>query len=209
MRLLKRLFSKEDRYLHLLEASAEEGRASVRALQQVLQPNAAQKALDEILRARDRERQICTEIHVLLCQGEPPSLAREDVECLARALCRIPKGVKKFAERYGLCAAYVRDVSFTQQLSMLQTATETLYQMAIDLRSGSRLTATKLHNETLQRIEGEADDLLVTSLGELYHGHHDFLKAVMLKDLYELLERVFDRCRNAGNALLQVSLKQS
>jgi hypothetical protein len=30
-----------------------------------------------------------------------------------------------------------------------------------------------------------------------------------LKDLYELLERVFDRCRNAGNILLQIALKQS
>ncbi len=209
MSLLKHLFSKEDRFFRLLEASAAEGLASVQALQQVLTAASPESALDQILQARDEDRQIYTEIDVLLCSGEPTPLAREDIAALARALYRIPKGAKKFAERFVLCAPSIRDVSFAQHAQMLETASQTIYQMTVGLQGGSRLAITKQHNETLQKIEGDADKLLVATLDQLYRGQHDFLKAVMLKDLYELLERVFDRCRNAGNILLQIVLRQS
>jgi uncharacterized protein Yka (UPF0111/DUF47 family) len=35
------------------------------------------------------------------------------------------------------------------------------------------------------------------------------LTALALKDLYELLEKVFDRCRDAGNVISHVVLKHS
>jgi uncharacterized protein len=209
MSLLKNLFRKEDRFFHLLEASAEEGRASVKGLEQILKAPSSPSSLDQILQARDKERQIQTEIDVLLCEGTPPPLPREDIEALARALYRIPKGTKKFAERFLLCAPQLGDISFDLHAQMLQTATETIHEMVVGLRGGTRLDAVKERNKTLQTIEGEADKLLVARLDELYHGQHDLLRAVMLKDLSELLERVFDRCRNAGNILLQIALKQS
>jgi uncharacterized protein len=209
MRFLKNIFSKEDRFFRLLEASAEEGRASAKALKQILNPASTDRALNPILEARDRERQIRTEIDVLLCEGEPTPLAPEDVERLARALYRIPKGTKKFAERYVLCAPHLGGESFAHQLTMLEAATEAVYQMVVELKNGSHLARTKTLNETLGKIEGEADTLLVTTLDQLYRGRHSLVKAVMLKDLHELLERVFDRCRNAGNILLQIALKRS
>ncbi len=209
MRLLRNLFGREDRFFHLLEASADEGRASVKALQQILRSAQPGQPLDQIFQARDRERQIRTEIDVLLCQGEPAPLAPEDVEALARALYRIPKGTKKFAERYVLCAPHLQGQPFAEQVAMLETAAETVYRMVVELRRGSNLAATKKLNETLSRIEGEADSLLVTRLDQLYRGRGDLVQAVMLKDLFELLERVFDRCRNAGNILLQLALKRS
>jgi uncharacterized protein len=209
MRALRQLFGREDRFLHLLEASADEGRASVKALQQVLRSPEPGRPLEEIFQARDRERQIRTEIDVLLCEGHPAPLAPEDMEALARALYRIPKGTKKFAERYVLCAPHLQGFQFAEQADMLATATQTVYQMVVELRHGSHLAATKKLNETLSRIEGEADSLLVTRLDQLYRSRGDLVRAVMLKDLFELLERVFDRCRNAGNILLQIALKRS
>jgi uncharacterized protein Yka (UPF0111/DUF47 family) len=35
------------------------------------------------------------------------------------------------------------------------------------------------------------------------------VKVVMLKDLYELLEKVIDRCRDVGNILYHIVLKHS
>ncbi len=209
MRALKNLFGRDDRFFRLLEASAEEGRASVKALRQILGSSQPGQPLGEVLQARDRERQIQTEIDVLLCQGEPAPLAPEDVEALARALYRIPKGTKKFAERYVLCASRLQGISFADQAGMLEEAAETVYRMVVELKRGSNLAATKKLNETLSKLEGQADTLLVTRLDHLYRGGGDLVRAVMLKDLYELLERVFDRCRNAGNILLQIAMKRS
>jgi uncharacterized protein len=209
MRLFRNLFGREDRFFHLLEASADEGRASVKALRQVLDSAAPGRPLDQVLQARDRERQIRTEIDVLLCEGQSAPLAPEDIEALARALYRIPKGTKRFAERYVLCSPHIREASFARQVQMLEAATETVYRMVVELKNGSDLYTTKILNEALGKIEGEADGLLVTTLNQLYQGRHSLVVAVMLKDLYELIERVFDRCRNAGNILLQIALKRS
>jgi uncharacterized protein len=209
MRLLKRLFSKEERYFRLLEASAEEGRASVKALRQLLDTGSSGVPLETIFQRRDKERQIQTEINVLLCEGEPAPLAPEDVEAMARTLYRIPKGIKKFAERYALCAQRIQGTSFTEQVKMLEAATETVHQMVVELRNGSNLNSTKTLNKALGKIEGEADTLLVTTLDQLYRGKLGIVETVILKDLHELLERVFDRCRNAGNILLQIAMKRS
>jgi hypothetical protein len=32
---------------------------------------------------------------------------------------------------------------------------------------------------------------------------------VILQDLFEMVERAVDRCRNAGNIVVQIALKQS
>jgi uncharacterized protein Yka (UPF0111/DUF47 family) len=35
------------------------------------------------------------------------------------------------------------------------------------------------------------------------------VQVVVIKDLYELMEKVVDRCRDAGNIVLQIVLKNS
>jgi hypothetical protein len=35
------------------------------------------------------------------------------------------------------------------------------------------------------------------------------VQVVVIKDLYELMEKVIDRCRDAGNVILQIVLKNS
>ena len=43
----------------------------------------------------------------------------------------------------------------------------------------------------------------------MYQGSHPAHKALLLKDLYELLERIIDRCRDAGNVVTHIVLKNS
>jgi uncharacterized protein Yka (UPF0111/DUF47 family) len=43
----------------------------------------------------------------------------------------------------------------------------------------------------------------------LFSGKHDPMQVIMLKDLYELLEKVIDRCRDAGNVIAHTALKHS
>ncbi len=64
-------------------------------------------------------------------------------------------------------------------------------------------------NARLQSIEGEADKLELDCLRDLYHGDYDARHMIFLRDLFELLEKVIDRCRDAGNIILQVVLKYS
>jgi uncharacterized protein Yka (UPF0111/DUF47 family) len=206
---LRRLLSKEDRFFNLLQASADEGKASVQSLARLLGSPSDSAGLKDFLDSRDKERQIGEAIDALLCESYATPLEREDIELLSRALYRIPKTIKKFAERYLLCAPRIRDVSFAEHVRMLGAATETVYQMVSGLKKGPNLSASKAHNDILQKIEGDADKMMVAELQQLYHGQYDTVTVVILKDLYELLERVFDRCRNVGNLVFGIVLKNS
>jgi uncharacterized protein Yka (UPF0111/DUF47 family) len=64
-------------------------------------------------------------------------------------------------------------------------------------------------NDQLQAIEGEADKHLLELLRGLYGHAGDSMRAMFLKDIYELLEKVFDRCRDAGNIVNHIVLKNS
>ena len=64
-------------------------------------------------------------------------------------------------------------------------------------------------NSCLPALKGEADKLILEVYRELYSGRHDAVKVVMLKDLYDLLEKVIDRCRDAGIVIYHIVLKNS
>jgi uncharacterized protein Yka (UPF0111/DUF47 family) len=46
-------------------------------------------------------------------------------------------------------------------------------------------------------------------LRELYQGPYDAKELVILQNLFEMVEQAIDRCRNAGNVVVQIVLKHS
>jgi uncharacterized protein Yka (UPF0111/DUF47 family) len=81
--------------------------------------------------------------------------------------------------------------------------------MVKSLRSGVNLDEIKALNDKLQQVEGAADKAMMELYRDLFSGRYDAVKVIVLKDLYELLEKVIDRCRDAGNVISQIVLKNS
>lgn len=205
---LQKLLGKDDKFFDLLHASAEEGVHSVAALRRILTNPSITPTLDEFVASRRKDKAITNEISELLVKTFVTSLEREDIEALSTVLYKVPKTIEKFAERYILCAPRLREIKFVTQLDMLDDATKTVVAMLQELKKNN-LNGISQHNTKLQRIEGDADKLMLDELRDLYSGKHEPLTAMALKDLYELLEKVFDRCRDAGNVISHVVLKHS
>ena len=136
-------------------------------------------------------------------------LEREDIEALSNALYKIPKTAEKFGERFLLAPKHIAGWDILKQLGMLQKAADMVVLLVKELRLGVDLQKVKKQNDQLQQIEGEADKLMVDALEGLYTGDHSSIRVVILKDLYELLEKVFDRCRDVGNVVFHIVLKHS
>jgi uncharacterized protein Yka (UPF0111/DUF47 family) len=205
---IQKLFAKDDQFFDLLAASAEESRASVRVLKEILKSGKPIASLDEFAAVRRKDKQITVQITELLARTSVTVLDREDIEAISSVLYKIPKTVEKFAERYLISAEQLRGVDFSRQLMLLETATDTVVSMIRELEK-SHFEQVNQHNEELQLAEGQADDLMLELLKELYSGKHQPLKVIILKDLYELLEKVVDRCRDVGNVVANVVLKNS
>ena len=206
---VQKLFSKDDKFYNLLEASAEESRQSVQALTKVLANPAKIPSLAEFHQAKEAEKRITEQISEALITSFVAELEREDIEALSDVLYKIPKTVEKFAERFIVSARLARDVNFNAHVALLEAATNTVTEMVRQLRNKPTVEFIKKMNSQLQKTESEADDLIIHVLEDLYSGKHDATKVMALKDLYELLEKVVDRCRDAGNAVTHIVIKHS
>jgi hypothetical protein len=206
---LQRYLGKEDKFFDLLEASAEEARHSIQALRHLIQSTQQHKSLEEFVLSRRKEKAINAEISEALCTTIVTALEREDIEALATALYKIPKTAEKIGERILVAPQLFEGIELTQQVDMLEKAADLVVTMIQSLRKGIKLQEIKELNDRLQYVEGEMDKLVLELLRGLYTGTIEGGRVVFLKDLYELIERVADRCRDAGNVIKQIVLKSS
>lgn len=206
---LQRLLGKEDKFFDLLEASAAEACTSVRALIAFMKKPDEVKSLDDFIQARRNEKRITSQISEELCTTFITALEREDIEALSVSLYKIPKTIEKIGERILIAPQHLHGVQLDRQLQLIEKAVDTVLAMIKELRRGVNLELIKNHNDQLQAVEGEADKLMLDMLRHLYVGENSATRVIFLKDLYELLEKVTDRCRDAGNVINHVVLKNS
>ncbi len=205
---LQRLIGRGDRFFDLLEASADEARRSAQAVRELIEAPGNGQTLERFISFRKEDKRIREEISRLVCNTFITPFEREDIDALSSALSRIPKVIKKFAERLLLLRSHFKVELFQRQAALLEQATDTLDEMVRQLRH-PRLGVVQAANDRLRYYEGEADKLMLSLLQELYGGQYQALQMIVLRDLLELLEKVIDRCRDAGNVIVHIVLKNS
>ena len=75
--------------------------------------------------------------------------------------------------------------------------------------SWRRMVAGECGIRPVTVVESEADDLILEYTRGLYAPDFPALKAIILKDLFELNERVVDRCRDVGNVITNIVHKNA
>jgi hypothetical protein len=206
---LQELLGQKDKFFDLLEASAQEARASVDALSRQLASENPMTLSSEFAESRRREGDLRGKISKAVYNTFVTALERDEIEALANALYRIPKTVEKFGIRLLLAPDRVKGIDFSRQMNLMVQATATILEMVQSLRNGMNLEEIGALNDKLQLVEGEADKVIVELLRDLFSGRHDPVTVIVRKDLYELLEKIIDRCRDVGNVISNIALKNS
>lgn len=212
MQWLKKIFGKEDKFFDLLEAGAEEAKISVHLLSGyllTLSKGNPPANLDDFVQSRRKEKRIRYQMTEELSKTFVTPLEREDIEALSFALYRIPKAVEKIVERLSIYPGRVPHTAFQRQAELLTLAAEAVVFMVKQLRGGTNIEKIREANDRLQYAEGEADKVMLGLLRELYHGPYEPKELIILQELYEMVEQAVDRCRNAGNIVVQIVLKHS
>ena len=204
----QRLLGREEQFFGLLEASARECANSVAALRRILAQPGVPPVLDDFAAARRKDKEITAQLEELLIRTFVTPIEREDIEALADQLYKIPKTIEKFAERFALVAPQIADVDFSDQAGLLDEAVALVGRLVKALREADFPGINRLQAE-IQAVEARADDVLNESLRPLYVPGFPGLKAVILKDLFDLIEKAIDRSRDAGNVVSRVLLKNS
>lgn len=212
-KLVNKLIGKDDRFFQLLESAAEEAHNSAQILEKLYAEAGGtgkfEKTLDELNVTRKKEKNLTLIISEHLCTTFSTPIDREDIEALANALSRVPKGVWKIGERLAICPEKFTADIIKKQILMLIRATETVVRMTKTLRAIKNVEQIQVDYELVQTIEGDADRLMVSLLGDLYRENVSAKEVIILKDMYELLEDTIDHCRDAAKIVFQVALKYS
>jgi uncharacterized protein Yka (UPF0111/DUF47 family) len=206
---IQQLFSKGDRSQELLEAAARESHECVRLVIELMKSPGNSQYFDDLVLARRREKKISEQIGADLVNTFITRIEREDIEALARALFRIPKAAEKLAERLCMVRKELDGIDFSKQAEMMSKATNSVHEMIKSLRDLKNLEKMKNLNDRLQLVEVEADKHINDLLREIYGGKYEPLRAMILRDVNELMEKVVDRCHDTGVVVMHTVLKNS
>ncbi|MEY2168103.1 MULTISPECIES: DUF47 domain-containing protein [unclassified Rhodanobacter] len=206
---LQTIFGKGDRFYGLLEQSADAAHESAKALQALVTQTDHAPVMAAFAATRAREKALAAQISEELVNTFVTALDREDIEALNSALYKIPKTVEKFAERYEIVAVRLQGVDFAQRALVLERSTTVVSEMIGELRRGLRIDPVKKLQDRLQTLESEGDRMLLAPYRTLYVEGNDAMKAMLAKDLFELLEKAIDKCRDVGNIVYSIVLKHS
>ena len=103
----------------------------------------------------------------------------------------------------------VREFDFTRQLVLMEEAVKSVTEMVQAFRQGAGIAEIKRLDARVQRLENEADDVVLHLIRRLLDPASPTLQGIILKDLIELNEKVVDRCRDASSVIARVMLKIS
>jgi Phosphate transport regulator (distant homolog of PhoU) len=206
---LQTIFGKGDKFYGLLEQSAATVCESAKALHELLTRPGDGAVMAAFTATRAREKALAAQISEGLVNTFVTALDREDIEALNSALYKIPKTIEKFAERYEIVSERLAGVDFAQRAMVLHRSSEVVAEMIGELRRGLRIDPVKRLQDRLQVLESEGDRMLLSPYRTLYVEGSDAMRAMLAKDLFELIEKAIDKCRDVGNIVYSIVLKNS
>ncbi len=213
MSVFHRIFGSDDKFYRLLESSSAEAQNGASALVRLvsqLNQGPIDTILSDIDQCRRKHKRISQEITEQLFHTFITPLEREDIEALSTALYKISKNVEKIGERLIICPPGVNMDPIRRQISLLEQGAGVLVSMVATLRAAGHTDRIRDSYERIQAIEGDADRIMNELLRDLYlNSQSDARTVVFWKDIYELVEKGIDRCRDTGAILFHIVLKNS
>jgi uncharacterized protein len=205
-------FHRDTRFFDLLENGAQEalmGATAMRKLLIALGNGVTETILGDLAQSRRKHKRVANEVSESLTRVFMTPLDREDIETLSNSLYRISKTIEKAGERLTICPPGARLESVEREVATIELACTVVVDLVARLRHGPSLENIRDAHEKLQGMEGDADKQLLQHLRELYSSEQDARLIIFWKDLYDLLEKITDRCRDVGNTVFRIILKNS
>jgi uncharacterized protein len=206
---IQRLLGRPRLFFGQLESSVDLGVEAAGILCEIVMQPERMPTLDAIAACRRREKVVTSTIEETLTRVGVPPIERQDLELIAQSLYKLPKGAEKFIERYIIGWDKVSDLDFTPPAVLLQKATRIVQEMVISLGAQGTLSDIKALDARLSQLEANASGAILTGTRRLYSPGCPPLKAIIAKDLYDILSQCVDNCRDIGRTISLVILNNS
>ena len=167
-----------------------------------------EKLSAEILTAKDLCKTIFESLSKALAQSFITPYDREDMQELATTLYKIPKRANKIKSRLLAYDASRHRESLLVFMDLALEQSVALEEMIKDFNQ-HRSLRVQVMGQRIHELEDRSDDLLAKHLTALTDKDIDIKDFILMKNIFDLLEKMTDAFRDASDLTLRISLKHS
>ncbi len=132
---------------------------------------------------------------------------REDIHYLATSLDDIADYIYASSKKILNYNITENDEYMREMAEISQKSIKTLADAVVKLRSMKNISQIKQDCVLINSLENDADDVLEKAIINLFSNVTDPIKVVKLKDVYEDLEVISDKCEDASNVIESIIIK--
>ncbi len=203
------LLPQDDKFFHLLEKLSAQALQCARHLKTFVETNdenVRAKAAIAIDDCKAAAKETMGQVTGELCRSYITPFDREDIQEFSSQFYKITKTMEKVRERMQLHGLSSHREDFTRQTALIVLEAEAMDAMVQDLSKGRNLQIQE-KVAMLQDLELKGDAILGELLVNLFNEGHSVRDLILRKDIYDMLEKVIDRYRDAAGVALQIVLK--
>ncbi len=212
MGLLAKLLPQEDKFFELMRALSGHAHSGALLLKQYVETTDPQGRIlvgRSIAQCKAEAKAIMGKVtHEVAITFVTP-FDREDIQEFSTHLYKITKTIDKIRERLELHGMHAEAGDFARQAELIVLEAEAMQEMVEALtRKGAAKTIVE-KADRMNDLEGKGDAVLSELLKHLFGDSRDVRDLLIRKDVYDMLEKVLDRFRDAAGVALQIVLKHS
>lgn len=146
-------------------------------------------------------------IFVELGQNFITPFDREDIHYLATSLDDVADFIYASSKKMVNYQVREIDVFMKDMVIVIQNAIVALDKALHELRNMKNLRAITEACVQINSLENQADDLLDNAIIKLFASNTDAIELVKLKDIYQDMEIITDKCEDAANVIESIIIK--
>ncbi len=207
-----KLLPREDKFFSLIRALSAQARQSATHFQLYIESTdekTRKEALKAVHECRAVSKKLSAEVTKQLCLTFITPYDREDIQDFTHSLYKIIKTTKKICDRMEIYNLTNERGDFTRQTSLILQEAEAMEEMVSELTNGHDNKRIIAKVDVLRELESKGDVVLSELLATLFRDENDIKALILRKDIYDMLEKVVDRYRDAAAVALQIVLKHS
>ncbi|GGI14731.1 DUF47 domain-containing protein [Bacillus sp. JJ664] len=135
-------------------------------------------------------------------------IEREDILQLAMMMDDVLDGFEHCSARFEMYSITGADEYMVKFVNILHKAVEEILE-SVKLLSNKKLLEIRVHAIKIKDYESQCDELLRTSIKQLFMNEKDPIKIIQYKEIYEMLESIADSAQDVANTLEQIIMRNA
>lgn len=157
--------------------------------------------------AEHKNDELTHKIFVELGQNFITPFDREDIHYLATSLDDVADFIYASSKKMVNYKVKEIDTYMKEMVVVIQNAIVALDKALHELRNMKNLRAITEACVQINSLENQADDLLDDAIIKLFASNTDAIELVKLKDIYQDMEIITDKCEDAANVIESIIIK--